>query len=261
VTITLLSDFGMRDVYVGVMKGVLLSIAPDAALVDLTHDIPAQDIQAAGFALHAAYRYFAPGTIHVAVVDPGVGTARRAVAARIGAHIYLCPDNGLLTPILARETLHDAVVLDKPQYHLPIVSRTFHGRDIFAPAAAHLALGIPLRDIGTPTDTLITLPLSQPTISATDITAHVVHIDVFGNLVLDVTEDMLNSPDTWILTLSNGQSVGVHAAYADVPAGSILALFGSTGHLEIAIRNGHAVQRLGLHVGDIIRLSPTPEAV
>ena len=188
--ITLLTDFGTQDTFVGVMKGVIRSIAPDVTTIDLTHYVPPQDIRAGAFALKTAYAYFPPGTIHLAVVDPGVGGGRRPVAARIGDYVFVCPDNGLLSHVLARETPHQAVALNNTRYQLPQVSRTFHGRDIFAPAAACLASGVSLESLGTPVARLATFPLSSPHVEVEHITSHVVYIDVFGNVFLDMTEDM-----------------------------------------------------------------------
>ena len=160
--ITLLTDFGTQDAFVGVMKGVIKTIAPGADVIDLTHHVPPQDIKAGAFVLKTAYQYFPPGTIHLAVVDPGVGGARRPVAAQIGEYVYVCPDNGLLSYVLAEETLTQAVTLDNTQYHLPQRSRTFHGRDVFAPVAAHLASGVPLAALGAQADTLQDVPAVCP---------------------------------------------------------------------------------------------------
>ena len=180
--VTLLTDFGTQDAFVGVMKGVIKSLAPQVDVIDLTHEIPPQDIKAGSFVLKTAYRYFPPGTIHLAVVDPGVGGARRPMAARIGDFFYVCPDNGLLSYILAEDTLAQAVTLDNKKYHLPYISRTFHGRDVFAPVAAHLANGVLLETLGTRMDTLQTFPLSQPLVFGNTITCHVIYIDGFDNL-------------------------------------------------------------------------------
>ncbi len=252
--ITLLSDFGTQDTFVGVMKGVIQSIAPDATMVDLTHHVPSQNVLAGAFALKTAYSYFPPGTIHLAVVDPGVGGGRQPLAAQIGDYLYVCPDNGLLSYILARETAHRAVTLDNPRYRLPQVSRTFHGRDIFAPAAACLAAGVTLEALGTPVERLLTLPLPRPDIMADQILAHVLYIDVFGNVFLDVTEDMTKGWGELEADI-RGVTVGGPAdSYVQVPEGSPVAIFGSSGHLEIAVRNGNAARRFGLRVGDTLRL-------
>ena len=256
--ITLLTDFGTQDAFVGVMKGVIKSIAPDAEIIDLTHHVPPQDIRAGAFLLGTACRSFPPGTIHLAVVDPGVGSARRPVAAHIGNFTYVCPDNGLLSHVLSQNTLHHAVTLDNARFHLPQVSRTFHGRDIFAPVAAHLAVNVSLDTLGTPLDTLQTFPLSQTQVSDGSLTCHVVYCDVFGNVFLDLMEDRTETGglSRFVLQVSGQAIPGPVDSYSDVPIGAALALFGSSGHLEIAVRNGNAQQQFGLRAGDTLTLLP-----
>ena len=257
--ITLLTDFGTQDAFVGVLKGVIKSIAPSAEIVDLTHHVPPQDIHAGAFLLQTAYKFFPPSTVHLAVVDPGVGSSRRPVAAYIGDYCYVCPDNSLLSYVLSQNTLHQAVTLDNSRYHLPQVSRTFHGRDIFAPAAAHLSNGVSLDTLGTPLDTLETFLLSQPEWGDT-ITCHVVYCDVFGNVFLDLTEDIAKTGglSRFVLQVSGQFIPGPADSYSDVPVGAPLALFGSSGHLEIAVRNGNAQKELGLKVGDAVTIESYP---
>ncbi len=252
--ITLLTDFGTQDTFVGVLKGVIKSLAPEVEIVDLTHHVPPQDIGAGAFLLKTAYRFFPPGTIHLAVVDPGVGGTRRPVAAHIGDFTYVCPDNGLLSHVLSENTLHQAVTLDNACYHLPQVSRTFHGRDIFAPAAAHLADGVSLDSLGTPADTLETFPVSQPLVFGDTVICHVIYSDVFGNVFLDLTEDRANAwgVSRFAIPVSGQVIPGPFNSYSDVPEGTPLALFGSSGHLEIAARNGNAREQLGLTIGDTV---------
>ena len=253
--ITLLTDFGTQDAFVGVMKGVIKSLAPHADIIDLTHHVPPQDIHAGAFVLKTAYQHFPPGTIHLAVVDPGVGGARRPVAAQIGDFLYVCPDNGLLSYVLAQDTLTQAVTLNNPQFHLPYVSRTFHGRDLFAPVAAHLANGVPLGSLGTPLDTLQTVPLSQPLVSGNAITCHVIYIDVFGNLFTDLTEDSAGSAlSSAVIHVGDVVIHGLSESYSRAPEGKPLALFGSSGHLEIAVRNGNARAQLGIEAGDRVTI-------
>ena len=254
--ITLLTDFGTQDAFVGVMKGVLKSLAPQAEVVDLTHHIPPQDIRAGAFVLKTASRHFPPGTVHLAVVDPGVGGARRPVAARIGDFAYVCPDNGLLSHVLAQDPLTQAVTLDNRRFHRPQVSRTFHGRDIFAPVAAHLANGVPLGALGTPLDAVQTFPLSHPLVLGNTITCHILYADVFGNLFTDLTEDMLEPAEAARLVIEiAGVSIhGLSDSYSQAPEGEPLALFGSSGHLEIAVRNGNAREQMGITVGDRVTI-------
>jgi len=255
--ITLLTDFGTQDTFVGVMKGVIKTIAPDADVIDLTHHVPPQDIKAGAFALKTAYRYFPPGTIHLAVVDPGVGGTRRPVAVKIGEHIYVCPDNGLLSHVLAEETLTQAVTLDDTQFHLPQRSRTFHGRDIFAPVAAHLAGGVPLEALGAQADTLQTFPLSAPVVSGDTITCHVIYADVFGNLFTDLTAEHAAGLSFAAVGVGGAVIHGLSDSYSSAPEGSPLALFGSSGHLEVAVRNGNARRQLGVEEGrEVTVLSP-----
>jgi hypothetical protein len=255
--ITLLTDFGTRDTYVGVMKGVIKDIDPHIEIIDLTHEIPAQDIAAGAFALKTSFAYFPPGTVHLAVVDPGVGSARRPIAAHIGSYFYVCPDNGLLSYVLAQEKRREAVILNNTQYWRHPVSRTFHGRDIFAPAAAHLACGVPLSDFGTQAGALLSFPVPTPRMTEGQILCHVISVDVFGNVITDLSEDIYN---TWHVTpcviSAAGQDIpGPVASYSDVPDGAALALFGSSGHFEVAVRNGSAARTLGLNIGDGISLS------
>ena len=254
--ITLLTDFGTQDAFVGVMKGVLKSLAPQADVIDLTHEIPPQDIRAGAFVLKTAYRYFPPGTVHLIVIDPGVGSARRPVTAKIGDFVYVCPDNGLLSYVLEEDTLTQAVTLDNTNFHLSRVSRTFHGRDIFAPVAARLANGVPLEALGTPTETLQTFPLSVPFVFGSTLTCHILYVDVFGNLFTELTEEGAKIGDASRVVVSvGGTSIeGIVDSYSAVPEGSPLALFGSSGHLEIAVRNGSARTQLGVNVGDRVTI-------
>jgi hypothetical protein len=197
--------------------------------------------------------------VHLNIVDPGVGSSRRPVAAHIGNCFYVGPDNGLLSYILAENILHQAVTLDNSAYHLPHVSRTFHGRDIFAPVAAYLSLGVPLTTLGTSLPTLETFPLSQPVVTDHVLTCHVLHSDTYGNVFTDLTEDVY---DTWhigpVRISVGGQHIpGPLTSYSDVVLGQPLALFGSSGHLEIAVRNGSAQTYFHLSRGDAVTLTHT----
>jgi len=255
---TLLTDFGTRDAFVGVIKGVIKTLAPRADVIDLTHHVPPQDIKAGAFVLKTAFKYFPPETIHLAVVDPGVGGARRPVAVRLGDHVYVCPDNGLLSHVLAQETLTQAVTLDNTQYHLPQRSRTFHGRDVFAPVAAHLANGIPLEALGTRTDTLQTFPLSEPAVTGDTVTCHVIYVDVFGNLFTDLMEEGTGELSSAVIGVGGISIDGLSDSYSSVPEGKPLALFGSSGHLEIAVRNGSARRQFGVEVGNRVTVRARP---
>ena len=254
--VTLTTDFGTRDYYVGAMKGVLLSITPGLHLIDLSHEIPPQDILAGAFLLRHAAPLFPPGTVHLAVVDPGVGSARRGLAVASQEQLWVGPDNGLLTYALRS----DARVFEiaDPGLRRDPVSATFHGRDIFAPAAAHLAAGLPLERVGPPVDDPVLLAQAHPIVDGDRVTGTVIHVDGFGNLVTNIAEPV---------ALSLGREVRVRLAtdliidglattYEDVEPGSALALVGSGGLLEISIRGGSAARRLGVSRGDLVILQP-----
>lgn len=255
--ITLLTDFGWQDAYVGTMKGVILSINPHAQIVDLTHEVAAQDVEAAAFLLHGAYRYFPAGTVHVVVVDPGVGGERRGLAGRMGEHFFVAPDNGALSWVLADAPSCEMVELKNAEYFLPRVSRTFHGRDVFAPVAAHLSLGVPLTVFGPPVTDPVRFDVPQPVVVENQLTAQVIHVDRFGNLITNVTDETLTR---WqeqadiVIEIAGQRIEGVSATYSAAPPRGLLALFGSSGHLEIAVREGCAAERLGVGRGAPVQI-------
>jgi len=266
--ITLTTDFGLEDAYVGVMKGVILGINPAASIVDLCHAVPPQDVRAAAFLLHTAWRYFPPGTIHVVVVDPGVGSQRRAIAVDVGAATFVAPDNGVLSYVLAKVKEARAVHLTNQRYWLPKVSATFHGRDIFAPVAAHLSLGVPLAELGEPLSLgeLVTFPLPRPERQACtersergngNWVGHVVHVDHFGNLVTDLEAEAIGDTQAVVIEVGGRRIVGVRRTYADGTPGEPMALIGSSGRLEIAVPGGQAARRLKAQIGDQVRLYRT----
>lgn len=257
--IALLSDFGTSDGYVGVMKGVMLGIAPDVPLVDLTHDIPPQDIATGAWVLHTAWRYLPAGSIILAVVDPGVGSARRAVALRAGERLFVGPDNGLFTLVLAHSTGTAAYSLEDPRYQLPAPSATFHGRDIFAPAAAHLAAGVPIERLGAPLDVaqLVRLPGFQPEWRGAVLIGCVVHVDHFGNLITNfgpaAASALLDEPAAALRVA--GRSITARAGtFAQGPAREPFLLRDSSGELAIAVRNGAAAAVLGARRGAIVEV-------
>ncbi len=258
--ITLTTDFGIRDTYVGIMKGVILGINPDVQIVDLTHAIPPQDIHEAAFAIHAAHRYFPNGTVHTIVVDPGVGTDRQAIVCEIEGTFFVCPDNGVLTYLLQNvstkaEPAMNAVAIQNPAYFLPEVSNTFHGRDIFAPVAAHLSLGAPLTNIGPPRQDLVEFPILTPQVSGNTITGHIVKIDRFGNGITNISESALtNDAASYEISVGNTQLKQINRAYAESEVGEPLAIIGSYGLLEIAINAGNAEISLGLKWGDSVEV-------
>jgi len=254
--ITLLTDFGRADGYAGVLHGVILGINPAATIVDLTHEVPPQDIGHAAFVLGTAYRYFPARTIHAVVVDPGVGSERAALVAQAAGQLFVAPDNGVLSYVLAEG--YDALIrLTEARYWLPDPSRTFHGRDILAPVAAHLSLGVAPRALGEPFEGPVRLPISEPTRRADGTwVAHVIHVDRFGNLITDLRPD----PE-WLVRLASAEVAGrrveaVVETYSDVPSGTPAILVGSGGYVEIALRDGDARAELGADVGTDVLFFP-----
>jgi S-adenosylmethionine hydrolase len=252
--LTLLSDFGWNDVYVGVMKGVIARINPNLRVIDLTHDIPPQRITAAQFNLLNAYSYFPDGTVHVAVVDPGVGGTRRSIAIQLANGVLIGPDNGIFTGFL-QQSVVQIVELNNPQYwRVPHPSHTFHGRDIFAPVAAHLATGVPFTELGEPIepDTLIQLPIPPCTQTPHGFTGIIQHIDRFGNTITTVPGDYVHDK-VWSVQVGK-RSISGQRTYSDVPMGKPLALVGSHGWVEIAINGGDAHFQLRLNWDDPVQV-------
>ena len=261
--ITLTTDFGTSDPFVGLMKGVILGIAPEVRIVDLSHELPPQDLVAACLALEATIDYFPTGSIHMAVVDPCVGTYRSGVAIKTSRYLYVGPDNGLFTTVVQRDSLISAFKLTNTAYHLHPTSSTFHGRDVFAPVAAHLANGVPIDQIGEPIDNLTQHNLPQPRRDGDALEIHVIHVDHFGNLVTDLTVSMLgqweNETTGQGVTIRIGDQkiADIVLTFADVPIGSPLTYIGSTGRLEIAIRNGNAAQVFNVDRNCLIQIYRT----
>ena len=249
--IALLTDFGTRDHYAGTMKGVALSICPDITFVDISHDVPPHDVVAGALELAAAYRYFPAGTVFLVVVDPGVGSARRGIAVEAGEYRFVAPDNGVLTPTLDLHPPRRIVELSERKYARPTVSRTFEGRDRFAPAAAWLAKGIDLTALGRSAGAIHRLELPQPRVDATAIIGEVVRVDRFGNLITNIDRRMFETLAQHGVEIQAGDHriSQVVSTYADAPAGDVCALFGSTDHLEIAANGASAAERLALGRG------------
>ena len=273
--ITLTTDFGTSDVYVGVMKGVILNINPNVQIVDITHAVSPQNIHEAAFTINSAYRFFPKGTIHVIIVDPGVGSDRQAMVCKTEDGFFVCPNNGVLSYLLQHleseeADTAEAVAIENPTYILPRVCNTFHGRDIFAPVAAHLSLGVSLSDIGTPIRNLIRFPFPAIHTTHDTLTGQIINVDSFGNLITNITEKVL--ADFLLSSEANEGTVReldkhtvssqfeikagrtslkkLNGTYAESAAGKPLAIIGSFGLLEIAINLGNAEAHLGLKSGD-----------
>jgi S-adenosylmethionine hydrolase len=261
--ITLTTDFGLTDPYVASVKGVILSLNPEAIIVDISHAVRPQRVRQGAFLLETVHPYFPPGTIHLAVVDPGVGTERRAIALRTARGSFIGPDNGLLSAALpddirsrvgrtgGRVRLPEGgvgVALTNPRYHRQPVSDTFHGRDIFAPAAAHLSMDVPLSDLGDAVDEMFALPPFRAERRPDgSLSGKVIHIDVFGNLITDVRGEDLVSPRATV-EIGGRQIGGVERSYAG--SQGLTALVGSSGYLEIALAGGSAAAELGADIDE-----------
>jgi len=254
--ITLLTDFGLKDGNVGVMKGVIWGIAPQVQIADLSHQISPQNIPEAALILLRSAPFFPDGSIHVVVVDPGVGTARRSIAAQIGEQFFVGPDNGVISMWLEREEKLNIVVnfvhLNRPQYWLPQVSNVFHGRDIFAPVAGHLAAGIPLMDMGAPIQDPVRLELPQPTRIRNEWRSQIIHIDHFGNISTNLRQEHLEGQNVDGVQLLTVNINGIVNTFGEKQPGDIVALFGSTGNLIVSVVNGNAANHLGAKIGDIV---------
>ena len=256
--IALLSDFGTRDHYAGTMKGVALGICPDATLVDITHDVPAHDVLAGALELAASYRYFPSGTIFLVVVDPGVGAARRGIAAETADYKFVAPDNGVLSVAFDETPAKKIVELSERRYARPTVSRTFEGRDRFAPAAAWLARGVELTALGRPAGSIHRLDVPQPHEGAGALTGEVLRVDRFGNLITNITRkafEKLAGGGALTITVGDHQVSRVVSTYADANSSELCALFGSSDHLEVAVSGGSAADLIAVGRGVPVHVS------
>jgi S-adenosyl-L-methionine hydrolase (adenosine-forming) len=259
--IAILTDFGYRDHYAGVMRGVVADIAPAARVIDLSHGIPPQSVIAGAIALRESWRYFPRGTIFLAVVDPGVGTARHPIAieTRAGAH-FVGPDNGLLWPAADDAGIRRAVKLTAARYRLRNVSATFHGRDIFAPAAAWIWRGVALAELGPAVANIRRLKLPAPALERDELCGEVIYVDGFGNLVTNLDRDSVARlgarfhQKNLSVRIGKGAVMRILDAYGDAPRGAPLATFGSFGMLEIAVRDGDAARRFRAAPGAPVRV-------
>lgn len=259
--VTLTTDFGTRDGYVAAMKGAMLSARPDLTMVDVTHQVSAQDVMGAAFVLRQAIPSFPAGSVHLVVVDPGVGTERRAIAARFRLddqpHVFVGPDNGIL-PLLAGESVSEIVELDNQEaWHADRPSLTFHGRDVFGPVAARLASGATLTEVGTPIESAAAMHWPLPRIDDQGLNGMVIHVDGFGNCITNITrEDLEVHRQGRSFKCYAGSTVlqSHHCTYAEVGVGDPLSLFGSSGLLEIAVNCGHAAQLLSIQRGSSVNV-------
>ena len=281
--IVLTTDFGSSDAYVGVMKGVILGIHPGANIIDLTHEVSPQNFRQGAFVLGVSHHYFPPGTIHVAVVDPGVGTDRKPIVLKTPAATFVAPDNGLLSEVLKGHMAADSFnvkhqgtislpahlgcwELSNPRYRRHPVSYTFHGRDIFAPAAAHLSTGVRPEEFGPALSEMTYRPLNDPVQSADAVAGEVIYTDRFGNLITNIPGDRLNQSGlgtgTVVVEIGTRRIRGLSRTFHDLPSDSspqsdglpLVALVGSNGYLEVAVRDGNAAESLGCEVGEVVRI-------
>ena len=259
--ITLLSDFGLKDPYVAEMKAVILSISPQARVVDITHEIEKFNIRMGAFVLASAAPYFPPNTVHVAVVDPGVGTKRRPIIAETKRGFYVGPDNGLLMLAAHKEGIIKVYHIVNPKHMLSRVSRTFHGRDIFAPAAAHLTAGISPSEFGPAIRDYVFPEFVKPQARKGEVVGEVLHKDGFGNIISNISAEDLESAairegDSLLVKLGDKTlTLQFCSAYGEVPAGTYLAIIGSSNFLEVAVNQGSASRTFKAKVGDSFHIS------
>jgi hypothetical protein len=253
-----LTDFGLQDAFVGVMKGVIYSIAPEARIVDLCHLVQPQNILHGAVLLADSYRYFPPDSIHLAVVDPGVGTRRAGLAARVGSHYFVAPDNGLLTAVYEQAEQRDEEIrlvhLENSRYWLPQVSRTFHGRDIFAPVAAHLATGVELELLGRQVDHPVRIPIPRPARTENGWAAQVLMSDAFGNLITNLTASELGAAPVREVRIAGVIIRKIVATFGDGQPGELIALIDSSGRLSIGLVNGSAREKLQIGAGAVVEV-------
>ena len=267
--ITLLTDFGTDDEYVGVMKGAILSTNPSATIVDITHQVDPQDLTHGAYLIRSYPEYFPPGTIHLVIVDPGVGSKRSIVAAERKGDCFLAPDNGILTLFLKEGSVDRSVTVDNERYFIEPVSRTFHGRDIFAPVGAHLSLGIDLLQIGNPVDpgSLVTLDIQDAYVDDSGaLVGSVISIDRFGNLITNIHQEamahfsQIQGDKPFTIVICGKEIVGPASSYSSGRPQEPLAITGSRGYLEIAVNSGNAQQFFMAEKGTPVRLSPSYES-
>lgn len=249
--ITLLTDFGLKDSYIGAMKGVILSINPEVHIIDITHDIEPQSVLEAAFVLYTTYSYFPKGTTHLAVVDPGVGTERRSIGIRTQDYHFVGPDNGVFGLILGKHKDSEVFELINKTYLREKISQTFHGRDIFAPVAAYLSLGVALDKMGGVIKDYKRVEIPEPMVTQRIMEGQIIYRDRFGNLVTNVNHEIFShfiGHGSFEIEVGPFKTQTLRSAYAEVAPGELLAIFGSTGYLEISESMGNASAKLGVGV-------------
>lgn len=258
--VTLTTDYGERDGFVGAVKGVLLSFCSEARLLDITHQISAFNIEEAAFVFHSGAQFFPKGTIHLVVVDPGVGGERRPIAVRTTRGIYVGPDNGVFSGVYASGRNVEVFHFNKRRFFLKKVSSTFHGRDLFAPVVGHLLQGVPLEKMGTPIQNYVRFPVSKVKRRGRGLEGGIIHIDHFGNAITNITEEdlqRLGSPRRISVHVGELKLHGVSKTFSSVKKGEPVVLIGGSGLLEIAIREGNAAQEIGVRLGDPVNVQTT----
>lgn len=259
--ISLLTDFGGRDPYVGVMKGVIYGINPGARIIDLGHEVPPQDIMGAAVVLQVSYKYFPRGTIHVVVVDPGVGSGRKVVCLKTPDYLFLAPDNGVLTFIRPGERIEEMVEVSNRRYFLEEVSQTFQGRDIFAPVVAHLSKGVKPSELGPEISRIEELEIPKVHFSGKELEGEIIYIDRFGNLItniscLDLKKLKERFPNKRLRIRVGSRGIPkINSSYAESPPGELLAIIGSSHLLEISLNRGNAQKALGLERGEKVNVN------
>ncbi|MBU1699943.1 MAG: SAM-dependent chlorinase/fluorinase [Candidatus Eisenbacteria bacterium] len=262
--VTLLTDFGTRDEYVGSMKGVILSISSETRIIDITHEVPPQDIMSAAFILGNCYHHFPPGTVHCVVADPGVGSERKPLLVVTEKYAFVGPDNGVFSRIYSLEEKVEVREITNQQFQRDEISDTFHGRDIFSPAAAHLSRGAAVVDVGPVIDCYVEVRPAQPETWHNMIKGEAIHIDSYGNIITNISQKLFKSviAGRSFLIEINGRKINrLTRTYQDGEMGKFLALFGSTGMLEISVRGGSAQRRIGAGKGDFVLVNIVGEGI
>jgi len=257
--ITLITDFGLQDGYVGVMKGVITKINPSVKIIDISNNIESQDIFQAAYVLYSSYAYFPKRTIHVVVVDPGVGSKRRVLCLKTKDYLFIAPDNGVLSFIAAREESPSIREITNKKLFLSEISDTFHGRDIFAPTAAHLSKGFSYKDLGKRVSKINEIDLPKPIRSPGGVLkGEIIYVDGFGNLITNINRDMVDrlreKSEDLAIVVGRRKLNKISNSYADVGVGDVVAIFGSSGYLEISVNHGSARDVLNLKKGDKLGL-------